>query len=78
MQQERCALTLRTALSGHTIERLLSGACVKPYSVSLEGIEETPKGQRKVIKIAFNVPEDRQRFRFQLRRLADAAPAQVH
>ncbi len=74
MQPEKCMLTLKTALSGQTIERLLSGACMKAYAVAFEGIEETPRGERKILKIFFDLPGDRERFRAHLRRLADFAP----
>jgi hypothetical protein len=75
MQQEMCALTLKTALSGQTIERLLSGACIRPYFVTFNGIETTPRGERKVMRISFALEDDRERFRQHLRRLASVVPA---
>ena len=67
-------LTLKTALSGQTIDRLLSDACQRDYVISFDGTEETVRGPRKIIRISFTHPDDRERFRVHLRRLAAVAP----
>ena len=75
MPQGRYVLTLKTALSGQTIERLLKSVCMRTSQVAFDGIEQTPKGERKVIRIFFEIQEDRDRFRMELRKLASTAPA---
>jgi len=72
---EKCILMLKTKLSGQTLERLLTGACAKSFSVAFDGVEHTVQGEKKIVKISFDIPEDRDRFRMYLRRLADAAPS---
>jgi hypothetical protein len=70
-----CALTLKTMLSPHTLEELLTVSCPHAYSLAEVGKEETERGARQVIRLTFNEPQDRQRFRLQLRQLAETAPA---
>jgi hypothetical protein len=74
MPQEAFVLMLKTALSGQTVERLIAGVCLSTFQVAFEGIEQTPNGERKVIRISFKIEEDRERFRRELRKLASSAP----
>jgi hypothetical protein len=69
-----CALTLKTMLSDQTLEQLLTMSCQTPYTFTLVGTEETERGPRQVICLTFNQPQDRERFRIQLRQLAETAP----
>ena len=72
---EMYALVLKTKLSGETLERLLASVCQRPYTMVFDGTEVTPKGEKKIMRIAFDHADDRIRFRQGLRRLANAAPA---
>jgi hypothetical protein len=56
-------LKLRTWLSYERIENLLAASCRKIYSMSLDNVEDTDHGPRKVIRISFEDPADRERFR---------------
>jgi hypothetical protein len=56
-------LKLRTWLPYDRIEHLLGACCTKLYSMTLESMEETDHGPRKVIRISFEDPADRERFR---------------
>lgn len=56
-------LKLRTWLPYDRIEHLLAACCAKLYSMTLENMEETDHGPRKVIRISFEDPSDRERFR---------------
>jgi hypothetical protein len=67
-------LKLKTMLSAQALERILASS-MRPYSFALQGTEETPRGQRKVLMINFSSEDDRERFRRGLRRLASTAPA---
>ncbi len=67
-------LTLKTKLSGETLERLLAIACRTTPRISFEGSEQTESGPKKIVRIAFENPDDRERFRGQLRKLAASAP----
>jgi hypothetical protein len=72
---EQFFLTLKTMLSGQTLERLLGGACQHDYALAFDGTEETQRGQRKIIRISFGSAHDRERFRAHMRQLASIAPA---
>ncbi len=56
-------LQLRTWLPYDRIEHLLSACCTKVYSMTLENMEDTDHGPRKVLRISFEEPADRERFR---------------
>jgi hypothetical protein len=70
MPPKTFALTLRTSLSGETLERFLDDVCMHECRVAFEGIEQTPAGERKLVRLYFANDEDRQRFRTELGRLA--------
>jgi hypothetical protein len=57
------------------VENMLTTCCIKLYSMTLDGFEETKAGPRKVIRISFEDPSDRERFRvsFQKTRGLDKA-----
>jgi hypothetical protein len=69
-------LKLKTALPYTKVEHLLSTCCSKRYSMTLDDIEETENGPRKVIRITFEDPADREQFRntFQQARGESAHP----
>ncbi len=72
-------LRLKTSLSYERVENLLSKACEKLYSMTLDGFEETKSGPRKVIRISFEDPADRERFRVNFQRSRDSsAPSVPH
>ncbi len=56
-------LRLKTRLPYDSVEHLLSTCCIKLYSLSLDGIQETRNGPCKVLRISFEDPADRERFR---------------
>ncbi len=56
-------LRLKTSLPYERVETMLTTCCSKLYSMSLDGFEETKSGPRKVIRISFEDPADRERFR---------------
>ncbi len=70
-------LKLKTLLSFERVEDLLGTCCTKLYSLTLDGIEESSSGQRKVLRISFEDPNDRERFRqtFQKSREDSFTPA---
>ena len=39
---------------------MLTTCCIKLYSMTLDGFEETTTGSRKVIRISFEDPADRE------------------
>ena len=71
---EACVLTLKTSMSGRTLERLLGTACRGGFTFGFDGTEETSRGARKIIRIVFAQGSDRERFRVALRHLAQIAP----
>jgi len=73
------ALKLRTWLSYERIENLLAASCRKLYSMSLDSVEDTDHGPRKVIRISFEDPTDRERFRdtFQKSQMETPIPVQA-
>lgn len=73
------ALKLRTWLSYERIENLLAASCRKLYSMSLDNVEDTDHGPRKVIRISFEDPTDRERFRetFQKSQMETPIPVQA-
>jgi hypothetical protein len=66
-------LRLRTSLPYERVENMLTSACSKVYSMTLDGIEETKSGPRKVIRISFEDPADRERFRITFQKARDSA-----
>jgi len=74
LMMEACVLTLKTSMSGRTLERLLGTACRGAFTFGFDGCEETSRGERKIIWIAFENGSDRERFRVALRHLAQIAP----
>lgn len=66
-------LKLRTWLPYDRIEHLLAACCTKIYSMTLENMEDTDRGPRKVIRISFEEPADRERFRVTFQKSQDAA-----
>ncbi len=70
-------LKLRTWLPYDRIEHLLEACCSKVYSMTLDNMEDTDHGPRKVIRISFEDPADRERFRVAFQKSQDdmIAPA---
>ena len=68
-------LRLKTSLTFEHVDHLLANCCAKLYSLTLDGIEETSNGQRKVLRIAFEDPADRERFRETYQRTRNEATA---
>lgn len=64
-------LKLKTSSAYERIEHLLEACCSKLYSMTFEGIEDTDDGPRKVIRISFEDPGDRERFRSAYQRSRD-------
>lgn len=64
-------LRLRTSLPYERIESMLTTSCTKVYSMSLDGFIETKSGPRKVIRISFEDPADRERFRVTFQKARD-------
>jgi hypothetical protein len=56
-------LRLKTWLPYDRVESLLQTCCTKLYSMTLDGIQETKNGPCKVLRISFEDPADRERFR---------------
>ena len=56
-------LKLKTWLPFERVEDLLASCCTKVYSVTLDDILNTQNGPCKVIRISFEDPADRERFR---------------
>ena len=70
-------LRLKTALSYERVENMLTTCCVKIYSMTLDGFEETRSGPRKIIRISFEDPADRERFRMTFQRTRDTKSSSV-
>jgi hypothetical protein len=70
-------LKLRTWLPYDRIEHLLAACCTKRYSMTLENMEETDHGPRKVIRISFEDPADRERFRLTFQKSQEEMHAPV-
>ena len=68
----RFALKLTTWLHPEQIEAALKAACKGPYAYSLDGVEETSEGPRKIMKISFETAEDRQRFKATFQQYRDS------
>ncbi len=66
-------LRLKTSLSYEHIDDILAGCCLKLYSMTLDDIEESSRGQRKVLRISFEDPADRERFRVSYQKSRDEA-----
>ena len=64
-------LKLRTWLPYDRIEHLLAACCHKVYSMTLDHMEDTDQGPRKVIRISFEDPADRERFRVTFQKSQD-------
>ena len=64
-------LKLRTWLPYDRIEHLLAACCHKVYSMTLDNMEDTDHGLRKVIRISFEDPADRERFRIAFQKSQD-------
>jgi hypothetical protein len=67
-------LKLTTALSYENVEQILTSCCSKLYSMTLDGIEESKSGIRKVIRISFEDPADRERFRHSFKKTRSIKP----
>ncbi len=68
-------LRLKTSLPYDSVESMLSRSCSKLYSMTLDGIEDSKGGQpRKVIRISFEDPADRERFREHFQKARDTSP----
>ena len=65
-------LKLKTSLPYDNVENMLSNSCSKLYSMTLDGIEDTKSGPRKVIRISFEDPADRERFRANFQKTREA------
>ena len=70
-------LRLKTSLPYDRVESMLLTACTKLYSMTLDGFEETKSGPRKVIRISFEDPADRERFRNTFQKSRDTRTAAV-
>jgi hypothetical protein len=72
-------LKLRTWMPYQRIENLLAASCRKLYSMTLDNVEDTDHGPRKVIRISFEDPADRERFRdtFQKSQMDTPIPTQA-
>jgi hypothetical protein len=68
-------LKLRTRLPYERVEHLLTACCTKLYSMTLDGIDMTDRGPCKVMKISFEDPADRERFRNAFQKAHDQASA---
>ena len=71
---EKSILTFRTKLSARTLEQLLATACQRGFALTFTGIEGEDSDLRKLVKITFDHPMDRERFRAHMRRLAATSP----
>jgi hypothetical protein len=67
--------TFKTALSPKTLETILTSACAHPFEIAFMGLEDTPGGAKKILRITFGSEKDHANFSLAIQRFAAKARA---